>query len=80
MRSATRKSLSALGMLAVGDALAFAVNPREHVRVWTFRRAPAFLDRVGSALTATRARVLAAAGVELAIGVALLSLARKGIR
>ncbi len=80
LQSTTNKAISALGMLAVGDALGFAVAPKPHVRVWSFATAPRWYRRIGKAALKSRRWSLSAAAIELALGAGLLALADRRAR
>lgn len=64
-------------MLAIGDAIAFAITPAKHVQVWSFRRQPQWYGRATSALVAHRGLGLGAAAAELGLGIGLIALASR---
>lgn len=78
--SLTSKTLSALGIVALGDAVAFAVGPAGHVRVWSFRHEPIWYARMNAMLLARPRRAWLAAALELAAGLALVTVAQRVAR
>lgn len=71
------KVLSSVGMLAIGDALAFALSPTKHVRVWSFRREPRWYRRMTADALESRKRAFAMVAVELAAGLGLSAAAQR---
>ncbi len=75
--SIAKKALSTLGMLAVGDSVAFGLAPRRHLHVWSFVSAPRWYRRFERAATRSRASSLAFALAGLGIGIGLVLLAQR---
>ena len=60
-------------MLAMGDALAFTLDPKGHERVWSFRREPRWYRQMSAASLAHPSRSLMIAAFELAVGLGLVA-------
>ena len=75
MKSHVRKGVSTAGMLLVGDAVAYLLGPRKHVRVWQWPGGPRWYQDLEALGANTRVGV-PLAGLELAAGIALLRYAQ----
>jgi len=71
------KLVSLLGMLTLGDALAFALSPRGHENVWRFKREPGWYKRMIAGVLRSRSRAAGVAAVELGVGVGLALASRR---
>lgn len=77
MKSIVAKVMSTIGMLAIGDAIAFVLGGPGHVRVWSFRHSPRWYRQMSKAALAAPHRGIGIAVVELSIGVALATFAKR---
>ena len=75
MQSHVRKGISTAGMLLVGDAVAYLLGPRKHVRVWQWPGGPGWYQEI-EALGENRRVGVPFAGLELALGLALIRYAQ----